>query len=110
MLANWSHNTKHNLINCSTVVTNITSTDSVTVSVCSVTVKGAFPRPPNKLPTNENYVSIRQLHEPCNGVQLIIATMRTLQERAIKFARRQWEIICKKKNLCSVATARRVAL
>ena len=87
-------------------MTNITSTDSVTVSVCSVTVKGAFPRPPNKFPTNENYVSIRQLHEPCNDVQLIIATMRTLQERAIKFARRQWE----KKNLCSVATARRVAL
>ena len=32
-------------------------------------------RPPNKLRTNENYMSIRQLHEPCNGVQLIITTM-----------------------------------
>ena len=59
-------------------VTNISSTDSVRFSVCFVTVKRAFPGLPNKLLTYENYVYIRQLNEPCDGVQL--TTMRTLQE------------------------------
>ena len=81
-------------------MTNISSTDSVRFSVCSVTVKRAFPRPPNKLLTNENYVNIRQLNEPWDGVQLI--TMRTFQEDAtFNQTRTPWlaDNLYKKKSL-----------
>ena len=60
------------------------------------TVQRALPWPPNKLSHLTTTCKVRQLNNPCNGVQHT-TTVRSLQKGlSIKFAHPDWRIIWKK--------------
>ena len=92
---NWNRYTKRNLINYSTLMTNITSPDSVRLSVYSFTLQRVSPWPYNKL--SRNYVPTSTTHATVFNLQ---PCKLCKEERlSIKFAHPDWLIICKRKTL-----------